>query len=159
MDEPRFIVDVNVGRLATWLRALGYDTLFPPHMEDNDLIRVALREGRILVTKDGGFAERHVVTTGKLKVVVVRNDDFKSQLGHVVRTLGLDGREEFSRCMRCNELLAVLPRELAKQRVPAYVYETHSEFMECRECNRVYWRGTHWGNMRRELERLQNGAS
>ena len=158
MDEPRFIVEVNVGRLARWLRALGYDTLFPPHMEDNDLIRVALREGRIIVTRDSGFAVRHVVTTGTLGVVVVRSDDFKSQLGHLVRTLGLSGRGEFSRCIRCNDLLEVLPRELAEHRVPPYVFTTQTEFMDCPACQRVYWRGTHWENMRRELLQLRNGV-
>lgn len=66
MDEPRFVVDVNVGRLAKWLRVMGYDTLFPPDMADDELVRIALRDGRIIVTRDRAFALRRLVTTGRL---------------------------------------------------------------------------------------------
>ena len=118
MEEPKFIVDANVGRLAKWLRALGYDTLFLSDMQDNDLVRIALREDRIIVTRDSGLEERRVVTTGRLKLVMIKHDDIKSQLGQVIGSLNLNNRKQFSRCIRCNELLAGLPKESAKDQVP-----------------------------------------
>ena len=158
MKEPRFLVDVNVGRLAKWLRVMGYDTLFPCHAEDNELVRIALREDRIIVTKDSGLAERRVVTTGRLKLLLIQYDDLKSQLRHVTRSLNLDSGEKFCRCIRCNEPLVNLSRESVKERVPPYVYETQEEFMECPRCSRIYWRGTHWANMNRDLAQLLEGG-
>ena len=155
MQEPRFIVDVNVGRLAKWLRVMGYDALFPSDMEDNNLVRIALREDRIIVTKDTGLTERRLVTTGRLKVVLIQHDDLKSQLQQVIRSLNLNSHREFSRCIRCNEPMENLSRESVKEQIPPYVYETQNEFMECPLCRRIYWRGTHWANMHRELAQLQ----
>ena len=156
VNEPRFIVDVNVGRLTTWLRVMGYDTLFPSDARDNELVRIALKEGRTIVTRDTGLTERRVVATGRLKVVLVQHDDLESQLSQVVRSLNLNCRGGFSRCIRCNEplvglSLVGLSNESAKARVPPYVYETQKEFMGCPACHRVYWQGTHWANMQREL--------
>ena len=151
VNEPRFIVDANVGRLATWLRVMGYDTLFPLDAGDNELMRIALREDRTILTRDTGLTERRVVATGRLRVVLVQHDDLKSQLCQVVGSLNLNSRRGFSRCIRCNEPLVGVSNESAKARVPPYVYETQKEFMGCPVCRRVYWQGTHWANMHREL--------
>ena len=159
MMEPRFVVDVNVGRLAKWLRVMGYDALFPPETEDNELVRIALREGRMIVTRDIGLSERRLVTTGRLWVLLVHHDDLKSQLREVVRSLDLTSRKGFSRCIRCNEPLVGLSRESVKDRVPAYVHETQDDFMECSLCRRVFWRGTHWVNMQAELAELRDGPA
>ena len=155
MSEPRFIVDVNVGRLAKWLRVLGYDTLFPTDEGDNELVRMGLREERIIGTKDSGIAERRVVTTGQLKVVLIQHDDIQSQVRQVINALNLNNRGQFTRCIRCNELLVDLSRESAKQEVPTYVFQTQEEFMRCPSCRRIYWRGTHWANMDMDLALLK----
>ena len=158
MKEPRFVVDVNVGRLAKWLRVMGYDALFSSYMEDNELVRIALRDERIIVTRDGGLTERRLVTTGRLKAVLIQHDDLKSQLRQLIFAEDLDTTRRFSRCVRCNEQLVGLPRESARDRVPAYVYGTQEDFVECPECRRVYWRGTHWDNMLAELAQVSQGA-
>ena len=149
--EPRFIVDVNVGRLATWLRIMGYDTVFQDPVEDDELVRVALREGRVIVTRDGGLAERRLAATGRIKVVLVRDDEIRRQLDQVRQELDLDGRNGFSRCVRCNEALGARPKGSVEGLVPPYVYCTQDSFMGCSSCGRVYWRGTHWDKMCREL--------
>ena len=74
-------------------------------------------------------------------------------------SLDLDTGRELSRCLRCNEPLLELPEEEAGERVPPYVYETQRRFFECPVCRRIYWRGTHWTNMRGELARLRNGET
>ena len=150
----RFVVDVNVGRLAKWLRVMGYDTLFPREGDDNELVRIALREGRVLVTRDAGLANRRAVKQGQMRVVKIEGDDLRSQLRQLVRDLGLNLWDGFSRCVRCNELLRPVDKQQVAERVPPYVFEHHRQFMECLRCHRLYWRGTHWSNMASELGRV-----
>ena len=157
MSEPKFVVDVNVGRLATWLRVMGYDALFPSHADDNDPVRIALRENRIIVTRDVGLTERRLVTTGRLKVVLVQRDDVRGQIRQLIDSLGLDSQREFSRCIPCNEPILELSKESVKGQVPPYVFDSQNEFMECPLCARIYWRGTHWANMHRELVQIPGG--
>ncbi len=154
----RFVVDINVGRLAKWLRVMGYDTLFPREGDDNDLVRIALREGRVLVTRDAGFALRRAVQNRQMRMVQVEADDLRSQLRQLVRDLklGLDGG--FSRCVLCNEPLHRLDKKDVAGRVPPYVFRNHCMFMECPGCRRLYWRGTHWSKMVSELEQVYQEA-
>ena len=150
----RFVVDLNVGRLAKWLRVMGHDTVFPRDSDDNDLVRIALREGRILVTRDAGFSLRRAARQGQMRVLLIVDDDLRSQLRQLVKDLKLDLNGGFSRCMRCNERLASVTKDAASGRVPPYVYSTHQNFMECPKCHRVYWRGTHWAGMLSELRQI-----
>ena len=155
---PRFIVDVNVGRLAKWLRVMGYDTLFPQENSDNELVRIALRENRVLVTRDAGIAQRRAARLGQMQVVHIVSDDLRSQLKQLVRDLGLNLDSGFSRCVLCNELLYPIAKDRVAGRLPPYVLQTQSQFMECPQCHRLYWRGTHWSNMMDELGRVYEEA-
>lgn len=155
----RFLVDHNVGRLAKWLRVLGYDTLFDPQLEDAGLLRVAAEEHRVLLTKDSGILHRRVVASGRVRTLWVRSDNPWEQLHQVVEELQLSGDAEFSRCIICNEPLTPVGRERVQQRVPPYVYRAHKEFMECSACRRIYWRGTHWKNMQAELAQIKRGMT
>ncbi len=155
---PRFVVDMNVGKLAKWLRVMGYDTLFPRTGDDNDLVRIALREDRILVTRDAGFGLRRAVRNGQMLVVQVEADDLRSQLCQLVRDLKLNPVARFSRCVLCNEPLHPLNKQDAAGRVPSYVFRNHCKFMECPGCRRLFWRGTHWSNMISELDQLYREA-
>ena len=156
MNELRFVVDLNAGRLATWLRVMGYDTLFLRDADEGELVGIALREGRIIFIRDTGITQRRLVTSGCLTDVLVEEDDLKGQL---VGCLGLDSQRAFVRCVRCNESLDSLSTESAKNRVPPYVYQTQEEFMQCPRCLCVDWRGTHWENMHRELAEVRDGEA
>ncbi len=149
--EPRFVVDVNVGRLAKWLRVMGYDTLFPRAETDNELVRIALREGRVLVTRDSGLALRRAARLGQMRVLYIVNDDLRSQLRQLVRDLNLNPANGFSRCVRCNQPLESVAKAEVADRLPAYFGQTQCKFMRCPDCQRIYWRGTHWSNMMAEL--------
>ncbi len=157
--ELRFIVDANVGRLATWLRVMGYDASFVHGIGDNDLIRMALREQRVIVTRDRHIPRRRLVTQGHLRVALVTSDNLWDQLRQIVAQLGLVSQGSFTRCVECNAPLHDLSRDAVRERVPPYVFQTQQEFQECPVCRRVYWRGTHWANMRRELGRVRETAS
>ncbi len=99
MAEPRFIVDLNVGRLAKWLRVMGYDSLLIPGIEDGELVRVALEENRIVLTRDRYIMRRRVVASGKLKALLIRSDVLENQLRQVAETYNLNARRGLSRCI------------------------------------------------------------
>ena len=151
----KFIVDSNVGRLARWLRIAGFDTIFINDLDDNRLVRLALSEGRVLLTKDTQILKRRVATTGRLKVILIESEEVKAQLRQVVKTLNLgDQIKPFTLCLECNQPLVPKENEEIKELVPPYVFQTQTQYMQCPGCQRVYWRGTHWQRMSRELERI-----
>jgi uncharacterized protein len=151
----KFIVDSNVGRLARWLRIAGFDTLFINDLDDNRLVRLALSEGRVLLTKDTQILKRRVATTRRLKVILIESEEVKAQLRQVVKTLKLTEEiKPFTLCLECNQPLVTKDKEEVKELVPPYVFETQTQYMQCPACNRVYWRGTHWQRMSRELEKI-----
>ena len=152
--QTRFIADVNVGRLAKWLRALGYDTLFFKEIDDDDLVRIGLAEGRVLLTRDSRLMERRVAALGPLKAILIRSEEVQLQLKQVVESLGLDCRRRpFSLCLECNQGLESVPRSKVRTQVPPYVFETQASFHRCPSCRKVYWQGTHWQHMSEELEK------
>jgi uncharacterized protein with PIN domain len=87
-DSPRFIVDVNVGKLAKWLRMIGYDTLLFDHRDDKRLIHIAMTENRIILTRDTQMMKRRVITTGVLKAVLISSDNPNQQIHQVIKNLG-----------------------------------------------------------------------
>ena len=153
-ESLRFIVDHNVAKLARWLRMMGYDTTVFDQPDDWQMIRNALAENRIVITKDTGVMKRRVITSGKLRALLVSSDDPEKQMQQVVSNFHLDNRNSFSLCMECNVPLVGVKREDIKNRVPPYVYRTKSQFVECPVCHRVYWQGTHWEAMIKTLIKL-----
>ena len=157
--RPRFIVDANVGRLARWLRMMGYDALFINEIDDGQLVAIGLKERRVVLTRDTQIMQRRVVTSGRLEALLIRGDDTKDQLRQVVGEMDLDREErQFTRCLECNQPLTRRRKEEVKALVPPYVFQTQSRFVECPSCHRIYWRGTHWQRMKRELEALMEYA-
>jgi len=148
-------VDSNVGKLAKWLRIAGFDATFYKDIDDDRLVRLAIREERVLLTRDAGILERRVAMTGRLKAILVTNEHVKSQLHQVVTELGLAGKfSPFTRCAECNALLVSVEKQEVEGLVPPYVYRTRSQYMRCPTCRRVYWRGTHWEKMSKQLSEL-----
>lgn len=152
--RARFIVDTNVGKLARWLRMMGYDALFINPIDDEGLIAIALKEKRVLLTKDTQIMLRRVVTSGKLKALLIEDDDPKAQLRFVIEAMKLNRNRQFSLCLECNEPLIPKSKEEVRDLVPHYVFQTQSQYFQCPACHRVYWQGTHWQRMKRELEML-----
>ena len=150
----RFIVDHNVARLARWLRMMGYDTVVFDQPDDWQMVRISLAEDRIIITRDTGVMKRRVITSGKLKALLVTSDDPAEQIQQVINAFGLDDRRAFTLCIECNVPLVAINAETVKDRVPPYVFKTQNEFVECPVCHRVYWKGTHWQAMAKVLDRL-----
>ena len=147
-----FVVDSNVGKLARWLRMMGYDAEFYNDIEDSVLVEIALREGKVLLTRDTQIVNRRLVTNGRLKAVLTRDDDPKEQLRQVIRELNLDCQVgQFTRCLECNQVLVERSKEEVKDLVPPYVFRTQESYRQCPSCLRLYWQGTHWERMRKAL--------
>lgn len=155
----KFIADNNVGRLARWLRLIGYDTLFFEQKDDGRMIKTAVDEGRVILTKDAQFMKRRLVANGTLKTIHIRQDDPRLQVREVVKSLKLDYHfKPFSLCLECNRLLVARDKEEVRNLVPARVFETQTQYTECPVCHRIYWPGTHWEAMGKGLQDLQLGG-
>ena len=160
VKAPKFIVDQNVGKLARWLRMMGYDTAYFDGENDSYLVRQALFEGRIILTKDAEIMKRRVVTTGHIKAILVTGDEPEEQMRQVITALELDCyHQPFTLCLECNESLEERSKEEVRERVPPYVFKTRDQYMECPACHRIYWRGTHWEAMLRRLEQFTEGST
>ena len=156
--QPRFVADVNVGRLARRLRMLGFDVAFPQsaaEADDGRLVEVAAREDRVLLTRDIYILHRRIVHSGEVRAVLITRDDIGEQLRQVFRALQLSPPFGFlTRCLDCNVPLAPVERTEIINEVPQHVYRTQTAFTRCPRCGRVFWAGTHRDHMLAELNRL-----
>ena len=147
-----------MGKLAKWLRIMGYDALFFEGSDDSDMIAAALAEGRVILTRDTQIMRRRVVASGQLKAILIQSDEPERQMRQVVATLDLAHRfQRFSICLECNQPLVERKREQVRDLVPPYVFQTQNQYMECSVCHRIYWRGTHWQAMTKKLQEFVQG--
>ena len=151
--ELKLIVDNNVGKLAKWLRIMGYDTLLFREKDDGKMVKGALAQGRVILTRDTQIMKRRLVTNGRLRAILIEDDNPKVQLCQIVSALDLDYQfRPFSLCLECNQNLVARSKDEVRDLVPPYVLKTQTQYMECPSCHRIYWRGTHWRAMIKELE-------
>jgi uncharacterized protein with PIN domain len=150
---PKFIIDHNVGKLARWLRLMGYDARFFDGDDDAEMLAVAKAEGRIILSRDTRIMQRRLITSGQIGAVLIESDRPQKQIRQVIDSLGLDSRfRPFSLCLECNQLLVERAKDEVKDLVPPYVFKTQGQFRQCPNCGRIYWRGTHWRAMLKRLE-------
>ncbi|MEE8194290.1 MAG: Mut7-C RNAse domain-containing protein [Dehalococcoidales bacterium] len=156
ISTPRFIVDHNVGKLARWLRMMGYDTLFFSGGDDSGMIATAVAENRVILTRDTQIMERRLVTSGRLRAVLIGSDEPEQQMRQVLKALGLEPQfRPFTLCLECNQPLVERSKQQVKERVPPHVFKTQDQYMECPLCNRIYWRGSHWQAMSKRLSKFK----
>jgi uncharacterized protein with PIN domain len=158
ISNPKFIVDNNVGKLAKWLRIMGYDTLLFNESDDSRMIAAALAEGRVILTRDTQIMKRRVIANGQLKAILVKTDNPEQQMSQIIDTLNLNCHyQPFTICLECNQTLVKRSKQEVQGLVPPYVLQTQSQYMECQTCHRIYWRGTHWQAMTEKLKKLTTG--
>ena len=152
LPEPRFVLDVGLGRLSGLLRMLGFDTLWRNDYADDVLARVSRDEQRILLTRDIGVLKRSEVLHGYFP----RETDPSQQLIEVVRRFQLTGHmRPFTRCLACNAPLAAASPEEVRGRVPERVQATFTRFQQCPGCQRVFWAGSHHARMQVIIDKLR----
>ena len=153
LPEPRFLLDVGLGRLAGSLRMLGFDTVWRNDFADDVLARRSRDEQRILLTRDLGVLKRSEVLHGYFP----RETDPSRQLVEVARRYRLIAcMRPFSRCMACNAPLVDATPEQVRGHVPERVLATHTRFQRCSECPRVFWAGSHHTRMLAVIEALRD---
>ena len=147
----KFIVTQELGRLAKWLRILGYDTAYFKESKSGSLIIQALREDRIILTRN-----QHLPKSAGLKIILITGERPPQQIGQLLKQLKapLNCDMMFKRCVLCNTCLRRIDKAQVKARVPEYVFDTQESFWTCPGCRRIYWLGTHWGNVQKALKEI-----
>ncbi len=143
-----------LGKLAKWLKILGFDTEYHRAISDGDLIEKSLKDDRVLLTRDTDLVKRK-----KLKrYLLIESEDPAQQVRQVLkdRRLKLNNAHFLSRCLICNVRTEQIDREDAKDLVPQYVYSTQKKFSRCPECERIYWGATHTDNILHRLKEKLN---
>ncbi|HXG53199.1 MAG TPA: Mut7-C RNAse domain-containing protein [candidate division Zixibacteria bacterium] len=152
-SEVRFAADRMLGKLVKWLRVIGQDVIYGPHLSGYGLIRAARREHRTILTRDRKLARKHPP-----ELIFIASDRYPEQLRQVIEHCRLDPfARAFSRCLECNALLRPLPKESVEALVPPYVFATQEQFSGCPVCRRVFWRATHHEKMLAELKKITGG--
>lgn len=148
-SEPLlFLADAHLGGLARFLRMLGFDTLYDNTIHDREILEIAARERRIVLTRDRELLKCRSLARG----CFVHARKPEAQLKEVASRFGLVQHVlPFTRCLHCNLCLEVLERAAAIERVPARIAEHYALFVQCPGCKRIYWEGSHWQRMREML--------
>jgi len=151
LRQTRFVLDIHLGRLANYLRMLGFDALYRNDYRDEELARVSHDEERILLTRDRNLLKRRAVEHG----YCLRETRPRRQLLEVLERFDLLGSlAAFTRCLRCNGLLEPVAKERIAGRLLPETREHHQEFSQCASCGQVYWRGSHYRRMQQFIESL-----
>lgn len=154
LRETRFVADIHLGKLAAYLRMLGFDTLYRNDFSDEQLARLSHGERRILLTRDRGLLKRSLVTHG----YCVRQNQPRGQLKEIVQRFDLPGvMKPFQRCLRCNGLLAPVEKQQVWKEIPAKTQLRYEHFHQCQQCRQVYWKGSHYERMARYIREVLSG--
>jgi uncharacterized protein with PIN domain len=149
----KFILTKELGRLAKWLRILGFDAEYFTEDKEATLIIKALQEDRIILTRKARIGQHCGI-----RMLRIASDYVNEQLKQIVKELSLkpDTSLMFTRCILCNEALTEIEKEKVKDRVPEYVFKAQEDFVTCPKCLRAYWRGSHWGNVAKTLKDISS---
>ena len=148
-----FIADAMLGRLARWMRFLGFDTLYFKDIKDSKIIRIAREQDRYILTRD----TRLIKIKGVNNYLLIKANDSFHQLIEVIDTLKLNQFNPLSRCVVCNGMLTrVKNKHDIKDLVPEFVFLNMNVFMECTECGKIYWEGTHPKKFKEQLDKIIN---
>ncbi|HAH20681.1 MAG: hypothetical protein A2Y00_04720 [Omnitrophica WOR_2 bacterium GWF2_43_52] len=149
----KFIVTKELGRLAKWLKILGFDTEYHAENKEGSLSLRALQEDRIVLTRNSHWGAHSGIRT-----LYIKSDSVYAQIQQVLSELSFaaDETQMFTRCILCNEALSVIEKEKVKDKVPEYVFKSQENFVNCPRCQKIYWQGSHRGNVKEIIAKLPN---
>lgn len=148
-QTPPLLADAMLGRLARWLRQLGYDTIYARDWSDHRIAARARAEDRLVLTRDQHLAQRRGI-----RCLLIEHQDLEGQLEEIWLALGPPPPDLEPRCPNCNAPLRAIEDDQVRRRVPAYVYRTHDRFRYCAQCDQVYWRGSHWAKVESTIDQF-----
>jgi uncharacterized protein with PIN domain len=147
----KFVVDCMLGKLAKWLKILGFDALFFSKITDDELLAIAEKEDRVLLTRDTGLIRQAKNT----QTLFLESEEWPNQVRQVLERFDLwQSVKPHTRCIDCNVDLKDLSRENAKNLVTSFVFEHADSFALCPGCGRVFWRGSHFKDMEAQIEQI-----
>ncbi len=150
----KFVADIMLGKLARWLRLLGYDTIYNPKLSTKELIKIANEEERLFLTRSKRVAEEF----GAKNFYIVKAEKFKEQLNEVIKNLNLDTETNlFSRCSICNTEIIEVEKSSIINLIPEETAKSFDEFYQCPKCGKIYWDGSHTARIVKILNEIKNG--
>ncbi len=144
-----------LGTLAKWLRIYGFDTYYAKrHMKDSELIEISKKENRVLITRDKELT--YDAKREQVKIIKIDTKDLDEQIKTVLKNVKIDKDLVLTRCTMCNSPLEKSSKDKVKEKVPEKVFENHDEFLFCKNCDKIYWKGTHYEKMIDKVEELNS---
>lgn len=151
LRQIKFIADVHLGKLARYLRMLGFDTIYKNDFLKKEIIKIAKSEKRIILSRSRKLLKIKDITHG----YCIASTDTEKQLKLILNRFDLTKNiKPFSRCMICNSKLKSVPKEKIIDKIPPKVKELHSDFAQCPNCKKIYWKGTHYIRMKKFIDNL-----
>lgn len=149
LRDPKFVCDVHLGKLAKNLRMIGIDSAYKNNYTAREIVNISINERRVILTRNPGLLKRSEVTHGYF----VRNSIPLEQTKEIVNRFQLQNNiNEFSRCIECNSKLVETEKDKIIHRLPKRISKAHDDFYLCSECNKIYWKGSHFDNMLLKLK-------
>jgi len=143
----KFVADIMLGRLARWMRLLGFDVLYPDTSDDKELLKFA--DERIILTRDKELGKKE-------NVFLIKSVKIDEQLNQVINELNLKISRPLSRCSVCNKILIEEEKKSVRNLVPERIYSSHNIFWRCPGCERIYWKGSHYDKIMDTVSRLKS---
>jgi len=144
LRNPKFVLDVHLGKLAKYMRMLGLDTAYENNYTDEMIVGISLKEKRTILTKDLGILKRKEVTHG----YYVRNMGVEKQITEIIERFDLTKSiNKLTRCLKCNGILEKIDKEKVLAQIPPKVKAMQDKYFICRNCGKLYWPGTHYERM------------
>ena len=153
LRDPKFILDVHLGKLSKYLRLCGFDTLYDKDYNDKEIIDISTSDRRIILTRDKGLLKNKQVTHGYW----IRSTRSDEQLFEVIKRFDLKNvLKPFTRCLECNTILEDVNKEAIADYLMPKTRKYYSDFKKCPGCNRVFWEGSHYEKMKIIMENILN---
>jgi uncharacterized protein with PIN domain len=153
LRRNKFIADINLGRIVKYMRVLGFDIYYDSLLSNREIIEISKRENRIILTKSRKLLKFKDVTHG----IFIRPGTTTEQIRRIIDYLDIkDNIKPFSRCLRCNTLLKTVLKEKILDRIPPKTKELCDEYVQCQFCDKIYWKGTHFINMKKVVRQILN---
>lgn len=151
LRKNKFIADINLGDIVKYMRVLGFDLYYDPLLATREIIEISKREHRIILTKSRKLLKFKDVTHG----IFIRPGTTTEQIKRIIDYLDIkDNIKPFSRCLRCNTLLKSVPKEKIFDKIPPKTKEFCDKYAHCKSCDKIYWKGTHFINMKKVITQI-----
>ncbi len=151
LRSPKFVLDTHLGKLARYLRLLGFDTIYNNDFEDHEIIKISLNDNRIILTRDKGILKNNKVTHG----YYIRSQKPKEQINEVIRRFNLESLiKPFTVCSLCNGEIVSVSKDLVKGQLKTLTKKHYNRFFMCSSCKKIYWKGSHYDKIKNFISSL-----